>query len=101
MAQAPKGEQLADFHLMGQRKGKIMAFITTKSVIVASFVAAAGSGAGMASYHAHPGGTQPAPAQMAGIPGIAADSPDWSGQWYSVQRFIREGEPETGPAPTF
>lgn len=79
-----------------------MAFIiTTKSVIVASFVAAAGGGAGMAGHHAHRGEVSPAPAYTASTLGQAAAGPDWSGQWYSVQRTLRVEESAAGEAPSF
>ena len=86
---------------MGNVKDGIMAFITTKSVIVASFVAAAGGGAGMAGHRAHRGEGPPAQAFTASTPGQAAAGLDWSGQWYSVQRILLNEESAAGAAPSF
>lgn len=78
-----------------------MAFITTKSVIIASFIAAAGGGAGVASHRVHRSEVPPAPVHMAGAADQTAAGPDWSGQWYSVQRILHDEESVAGAAPSF
>jgi hypothetical protein len=96
-----QGKVWADSCLHGQRKGQIMAFITTKSVIIASFIAAAGGGAGMAGHRVHRSEAPPAPVHMAGAADQATAVLDWSGQWYSVQRILHDDESVAGAIPSF
>jgi len=78
-----------------------MAFISTKAVIAASFIAASGGGAGMASYQAHRGEGHLATPPTEAAPSQAALGPDWGEQWYGVQRAIRDKESDAGAVPSF
>jgi hypothetical protein len=78
-----------------------MAFITTKVVIAVSFVAATGGGAGVAEYYAHQAEKQATTPRMSGEPDQTAHGPDWSTEWFAVQKITRDRDWDGAAVPSF
>jgi hypothetical protein len=82
-------------------KDRTMAFITTKVVIVSSFIAAAGSGAGLMGYQTYTGEQHPAALTMATTASQTATGSDWSREWYEIHKVIRDNLTDSVAIPSY
>ena len=78
-----------------------MAFITTKVVIISSFVVAAVSGAGVMGYQTYTGERHPAALTMATTASQAATGSDWSREWYDIHKVIRDNVTDSVAVPSY
>jgi uncharacterized membrane protein YebE (DUF533 family) len=82
-------------------KDRTMAFITTKVVIISSFVAAAGGGAGVMGYQNYTGDQHPAALNTATTASQTAAGPDWSREWYDIHKVIRDNATASVAIPSY
>jgi hypothetical protein len=78
-----------------------MAFMTTKLVIISSFVLAAVSGVGVMRYQSYTGERHPAALTMATTASQAATGSDWSREWYDIHKVIRDNATDSVAIPSY